>query len=184
MSARKSIFQKNLYFKYDAKENKSKCIVNNCNKLLSGNLSSNLARHLKSCHTSLAKEINLIENDQSDTEAGPCNENIASKKLKLHKNDYIKAAVGLITTRGLPFSIFDYEEMRTLLKPLEGKFNTFKINKHNIIGYMKQSAEQITDRIKLEVKNKLISLKIDAASRYGRHVLGINCQYILNDNSR
>lgn len=48
-------------------------------------------------------------------------------------------------------------------------------------NYVHKEALLLQNTISEEVKYKLISLKIDAASRLNRGFLGINLQYLFND---
>lgn len=48
-------------------------------------------------------------------------------------------------------------------------------------NYVHKEALLLQNTISEEVKYKLISLKVDAASRLNRGFLGINLQYLFND---
>lgn len=47
-------------------------------------------------------------------------------------------------------------------------------------NYVHKEAMLVQNSVKAEVKNKLISLKVNAASRINRRFLGINLQYLFD----
>lgn len=176
-----------LYFKFVPENNTSICMIENCLKVFKGNVGGNLRRHIKTCHTELAQSINLVISEVNDSE-NTSDENIipfptSSKRRKVvySQNTIKRACVTLCTVRGLPFSFFDTPESKFLLEPLFAKYN-MAITSKNIIGNIGIAADRVRDLISTEIKGRLISLKVDSASRGGRSVLGINCQFVENGN--
>ncbi|XP_065324914.1 uncharacterized protein LOC135931607 [Gordionus sp. m RMFG-2023] len=55
------------------------------------------------------------------------------------------------------------------------------LNKHIVNDKIKYAASEIRCLIMQQVKNKLISLKIDTATRFQKSVLGVNAQFIIDD---
>ena len=54
----------------------------------------------------------------------------------------------------------------------------FAVNAENIREQIGEKANDVRNRIKLEVKGKLASLKADVATCRDRSILGVNLQYI------
>lgn len=50
-------------------------------------------------------------------------------------------------------------------------------NRHNIKIHVVDAARKVREFIRNQIDRKLISLKIDSASRHGRHIIGVNVQY-------
>lgn len=64
-------------------------------------------------------------------------------------------------------------ELVTLLIILD-----FTINSHNIKKHIFSASNSIISGITNDVRNKLISLKIDCVKRHFRSIMGVNIQYI------
>lgn len=73
--------------------------------------------------------------------------------------------------------------MRMLLDPMIAGLNmasadsNFTINRHNVRLEIAKRAEMMREKIRLEVKKKMLCLKIDCATRLDRKVIGINTQF-------
>lgn len=57
----------------------------------------------------------------------------------------------------------------------------FTINSHNIKKQIFSTSIKIMNQIKDDVKNNLISLKIDCVKRHSRSIMGVNIQFIKNN---
>ncbi|XP_055644276.1 uncharacterized protein LOC129780248 [Toxorhynchites rutilus septentrionalis] len=66
-----------------------------------------------------------------------------------------------------------------LLDPIADAVN-IKVSRSNIKVWISAAANKLKSIMAVEMKHKLVSIKLDSASRHGRHVLGINAQYELN----
>jgi hypothetical protein len=55
------------------------------------------------------------------------------------------------------------------------------VNSHNIVELVGKAGQGIRNLIKNELKNRLISIKLDIASRHGRSMLAINTQFYSSD---
>jgi len=126
--------------------------------------------------------------------------------VKMDKNTLLKACTELVTVNGRPFTIFSDSGIKKILDPLtqaigEGNcliliqgviyfkinpINTyfllnilgFTINSHNIKSHILSASAMIIDKIKSDIVNELISLKIDCVKRHSRSIMGVNVQYI------
>ncbi|XP_055524844.1 uncharacterized protein LOC129718265 [Wyeomyia smithii] len=70
--------------------------------------------------------------------------------------------------------------MRAILDPLAVSLGT-TFTSASIKAKINLASDKIKQYITREMKGKLISLKIDSASRHGRHILGINAQFVSGD---
>ena len=100
-------------------------------------------------------------------------------KINMSDKIFIDACVKLVTVNARPFSIFDDSGMKDIIDPI---MNAIKVtvNRTNIKDYVRNKATEIKNTIKSEIHNKLISIKIESATRLGRSIIGINAQYIQN----
>lgn len=170
MSKKKFNIEK--YVLYDENSKKSTCLVETCKKKLCGKLRANIKRHYKLIHQQ------DIENDIEDV----CKKLKKEKTIKLSttmdRDNFLKCCVGLVTKKNIPFRIFDDQDyFKQLIAPYEQQFN-INLNSSNIGVILEKASSYIKAEISATVKNKMISLKIDTASRMERNVLGINIQYI------
>jgi len=129
----------------------------------------------------------------------------SSKKRKIQveisAEEVINTCVDLMTTERRPFALLDCKPFRILIEPifagkkihmsmylfifvihiLFGKFLGLKmnvINSHNVLNIIDERYQALRQQIKQICARKLISLKIDAATRCGRSIFGVNMQYI------
>lgn len=165
------------YYKDIESENKIQCVE--CGKKLSGANKNNLKRHYKLVHN---KEIELGKKRGNSDEDLPDSFKKPKKSIKINmdRNQFLKCCVGLVSVKNMPFRAFDDEEfLKPILSPYEETFQ-LNLNSRNIVKVLESASLKIQEKIKNTVKNKMISLKIDIASRMERHILGINIQYIEN----
>ena len=91
------------------------------------------------------------------------------------------ACLALVTVNGRPFKLMDDSGFRKILNPLlEGMRAKFTVIAENIREKIREKANDVCYRIKLEVEGKRVSLKADVAKYRDRYILGINLQFISN----
>lgn len=96
----------------------------------------------------------------------------------MNKNQFLKCCIGLTTVKNIPFRIFDDQNFfKVLISPYEKKFKT-NLNSKNIVKSVENASSQIKKIISKRIKKKMISLKVDIATRMDKSILGINIQYI------
>jgi hypothetical protein len=106
-------------------------------------------------------------------------ENPTLIEANLHFETVRLACVEMVTVNGRPLSIVADSGFRKILDPiLDAMPGSVSINPHNIRDGVHEIATKLREMIKVEVKNKLVSVKVDGASRLDRSVLGVNIQYI------
>lgn len=160
------------FFKVLDGGNKSECVK--CGRILSGKKISNWRRHYSLVHKEDITNAQVINSDEDCP--GP-----SAKKPKVNsmdKSEFLKCCVGLVTSKNLPFRIFDDRKyFKPLISQWERKFGT-NINSRNIVSLLDSYSTKIKEEIGKRVSNKMISLKVDIASRMDKSILGINIQYI------
>lgn len=162
------------HFKFNEQENK--CICRHCNKNFEGKNDSNLKRHLMEIHPSHANDTNIQYNRRKRTSTNDVDEDeVPAKKFKKLKNeDIIQICVEFVTKHLLPYNFFSFSPLKKLM---QGTGTNMTINPKVVKGFVDFSAQKIKEIIQNEVKNQMISLKVDLATRLGRSILGINIQF-------
>lgn len=87
--------------------------------------------------------------------------------------------VRLVTTHGRPFALIQdaaFQEIVNIAVPSNARSK--EINSNIIKGMIPEKAYQIRSKIRADVRNKMVSLKLDSATYLDRHFLGINLQSI------
>lgn len=107
-------------------------------------------------------------------------------KLKLTKKDIENSCVELVTVNGRPFSILNDSGFQNIINPIkcaiEDKYKQkFSISSESIQKKVSEEANKIREEISEDIKNIMISMKVDAVTRLDRSFIGINIQYIKNE---
>lgn len=159
------------FFKFNAQENKSKCNV--CDLKLAGINVTNLKRHLTTKHAE-------IFNDWNDTEDSEGNQIEKKRKICYHTSEegIISSLVKIVTTEGKPFLFLDSEGFKEIMDPIYSSLGMNPVTSRNIMNFVSVKEKSIKDNIRAFVKGKLVSLKIDVATRMGKAILGVNLQMI------
>ena len=105
------------------------------------------------------------------------------KKLKNTKKiEYLKEqCVNLVTIHGRPFSLINDEAFRNILAltsidPAE----LTVLHSRSVRELLIKKADDIRRDVSMKLQDKLISIKIDGATRTDRAFLGVNTQYVEN----
>lgn len=99
--------------------------------------------------------------------------------VKRAKFDLLDACVRLVTIHGRPFSLLDDEAFRDIINMIPGQSQ--QLNAHKVRDVIAEKAISVINEIKAEIKGRVVSLKIDAATCMSRSFLGINMQFIKNN---
>lgn len=87
--------------------------------------------------------------------------------------DFIKKCVHIIAIGRASLSLFDSPVFSSLLKKPAG----LKMSKELVNSYINTAADIMSEIIKEELKNKIISIKYEIVSKYGKIILIIKTQY-------
>ncbi|XP_017062432.2 uncharacterized protein LOC108102221 [Drosophila ficusphila] len=131
-----------------------------------------MKRHMQTKHKSEYEAA--IANIQEDE--------AAEKKIKfaitLGKNEVKDACIDLVTLEKLPLAIFDSECFKTLTSQIFSALDMPAVSSRNIMGMVEEKFNDIKNSIMASLKDKMLSLKMDTATRCNRGILCVNVQYI------
>lgn len=114
-----------------------------------------------------------------------CINEINTIKIKMTKKDLENSCVELVTVNGRPFSILNDSGFQNILNPIKCAIEDkskqkFAISVESIQKKVFEEADKIRKEIYEDIKNTMISMKVDAVTRLDRSFLGINIQYVKN----
>jgi len=104
--------------------------------------------------------------------------------IKISHDKLLSACTELVTVNGRPFSSLEDTGFKKILNPiLDGFGNSFSIDKRNVRANVIETAITVRNNLKSLVKNRILSLKIDGATRKDKSILGINVQFMSKENT-
>lgn len=173
------------YFSYDKSSNKSVCNIEGCGAEVTGNHGGNLQRHIQRKHPAEYADSTSNKRPASTADGQTTLDSVIVKKPKttgLHiqlNPDVLKdACIELVTVNGRPFTLMEDTGFRKIIDPLQQAIgNDFTINSSNIRDMVSSVAQVGREKLKNELKGRLLMLKIDSATCRDRSVLGVNVQY-------
>lgn len=166
------------FFHFDTNKNISTC--KSCGFEFYGSYATNLKRHVVKNHAELYENV-MKKNDQ---ETNQVSKKLTKFSVKFSAEQVNNACVQLVTKEALAFSILDSNAFKVLTDQIFKGLHMPTIHSRNIMDYVSQKYENIQKHIKKLCRGKLISLKMDTATRLDRSVLGINVQFIEQNNIR
>ncbi|XP_065084689.1 uncharacterized protein LOC135706932 [Ochlerotatus camptorhynchus] len=138
----------------------------------------NFIRHFRTRHHDLAVANGLTKEEETPAKKQRV---VAKRPVPIDKLLFMDSLVKLMSYHNMPLACLQWEGFKQLLDPLASAVGV-TMNPTNMKATVKEIAGRIREAIAAETKGRLISLKIDSASRHNRHVLGINAQYSINDS--
>lgn len=159
---------------------KGKCIIDpssDCTHEQDKFDSGNFIRHLRSKHPEKALEVGLMKDEDTATRRPRI---VAKRPIAIDAQLFVDSGIKLVSLHNLPLASLEWEGLKQLFDPISDATGVI-LNRKNIKPYLRSAAEKIQNVIANEMKGKLISLKVDSASKHHRHILGINAQYVLRD---
>lgn len=161
-------------------------VCKTCKNKLRNNRVSNLKAHLIKLHKI---NFNEVSNEQLEPESSISLKSVVKpirkKKIKIevNKKQLIRSYIGLVTEDCIPFNILNSPNIRNFIDPIcdglrvsDGKKIT--LNASNCKKTLHMVANNVKLEITNEVKNNLLSLKIDSATRLSRNIFGVSAQFI------
>lgn len=130
---------------------------------------------MKTVHPAQAKALNCPGRNQTKQTIKECGSD-PKKPKTMQRGEYIHKCVMLVSIHMHPLSLLSCQPFRDLTYIHASNANMV-INSTNITGYLQKTAQTIRDLIKDEVRHKMISLKLDIATRQHRSMLALNIQY-------
>ncbi|KZS04144.1 Zinc finger BED domain-containing-like protein [Daphnia magna] len=153
-----SSLKENTVFQFFAKRREKDivCLVPDCKKPgRTSYHSGNLRAHLKAKHKEQFQLVERLSSNIDDSENSEEDHNVASNSSLAPKRKNFEANSSSIS--GLGWNI--------------------TISPENIRDKVEGKAKEIRDQVKKDVKNRLVSIKMDCAARLDRALLGINLQF-------
>lgn len=157
------------YFKVEA--GSANCLVDNCKVQLNYVSNSNFKRHIVTNHPSIAAENGWLNETPDDV--------VRSYTVKLNKNKILINIVKLLTEDGQTMALLSKTSFRAIADPLCDAIG-LSLSVVFIQNAIDKVAAHYKNIIKNELKNRIICIKIDGATRFDRNILGMNAQYIEN----
>lgn len=156
------------------KSNKVKCLI--CMKTYNTFTKQNMKRHFHEKHPVEGKGQGTSISRRKAPEDSPDSTPKKAKTGRLSRGETIRNCVNMAVLEKVPFSHFNSTSFRNLTA-VHSINNNVTINATNVREYVVQAAQAVRQKIKSEVANKIIHLKLDIASRHFRSQLGLNIQF-------
>ncbi|XP_055634646.1 uncharacterized protein LOC129774722 [Toxorhynchites rutilus septentrionalis] len=136
----------------------------------------NFIRHFRTQHTDAAVKCGLLNRIDLNTKKPRI---VTKRPMAIDIPLYMDSISKLVAYNHLPLCFVEWEGMEQLFDPISAALG-ITVNKSHVKMIIHSVAVQIRAILSGEMKNRLLSLKIDSASRFNRHILGINVQYFLD----
>lgn len=147
-----------------------------CGKSLNAVHITNLKRHLQKSHAELMVEYEKRRRIESEKDE---NDKKIKFTVEMSPNEVNNACIDFLTKESQPLSFFDTKSFQTLTTPIFEGLKMPKINSKNVMDLVNSKFEKLKMIITKAVEGKVLSLKIDTATRSDRSILGINVQLLL-----
>ncbi|XP_058456877.1 uncharacterized protein LOC131434241 [Malaya genurostris] len=140
----------------------------------------NFKRHVEALHPIVFDRLGLSSRRVDGTDSAQVKKKYKKLIVDSNKKNLVCGTLLLLTESNLPYSFFESSACKILLGPLY-EAASMTLNRKAISDLIDKSSILARNFIKNEMSQKLISLKIDSATRGNRQVLGINAQYYHNN---
>lgn len=174
------------YFDYDRTNNKSSCKISDCKYQANGKHANNLCKHIESKHKDIRGELKR-KKEQVAIAKNKVADNVKRQtaSVKIDRSELLLACLELTTVNGRPFSMLDDSGFQRILRPIIDEFRSKDISVPLNPKYIKLKANEmqeiVKNRIKSEMKGKLLSFQIDLTRHLQRCIFGLNVQYYIDD---
>lgn len=159
------------FFHYNERTSESTCKT--CTMIFAGNHVTNLRRHIMAKHHEIYRQS--IAEYEEDEDVSDC-ETEVKFSVKYSKKQINNACLELVTQESQPLSFFNSNSFKCLTDQIFKGLNMTPITSHNIMAAVNEEEIRLKRLIMKKLTRKIISLKMDSATRHGRSVLGINAQ--------
>lgn len=133
----------------------------------------NFIRHMRLEHPTLAKAHGLI---QEKNEVPAKRRKVTKVPVAIDRPTLLEGILKLVCSHNMPILSVEWEGLRVILNPLCDALK-MELNRPNLVRHLRAAADKLRAEVRVLVREKLICLKIDSATRLGRHILGVNIQY-------
>lgn len=133
----------------------------------------NFIRHIRTEHPALAKNRGLM---RDEAEAPRKKRKVARTPIAIDRQTLMEGIIKLVTVHNVPMLCVEWEGFQLILQPICEALK-IQLNRPNLVFHLATAAGKVRSEIASQVKGKLVCLKIDTATRLGRHILGVNIQF-------
>jgi hypothetical protein len=142
---------------------------------------ANMESHLSRKHKDIYKNVLELKQNilSKNSEARPSK--LARISLNYSIEEFRKNIVEMVTINGRPLNSLEDSGFQNIIKPILEAFSPTEritVSRRTAVPWIHKEAEKLRADIKLMVKDKMISMKIDLATRLGRSIMGLNAQYV------
>lgn len=174
------------YFNYSEETNESKCLIDGCKfPLMTGNRVSNLVKHFQRRHEVLGHEFGEKLKIYSAKNPKQPKNKATVISVKINREDFLLGCLESVVINCRPFTLLKDSGMQRIFRPIIDEFSRVKAATPTDPDYIQhqaiRAAEVIKDKIKAELKGKMVSLQFDLATRMNRCILGVNIQLYQKD---
>ena len=170
------------FFQINESTGNSMCLLGDCGKVLTnthaGNLESHIEKHHKIEYAIIVKEkedIRNLKRKKKEDSGRP----IKKIHVSVDRQLLMDACVELVTNNDRPFRLMEDSGFRKIVDPIiAGLNNSFAINSENVREGVLLADQKTRHDIREETKGKMVSIKMDCATRLNRSIYGINLQFI------
>lgn len=160
-------------YKFNETKGKSACLI--CGHEIPGSHLGNLNNHIKRKHPD---EWDNFRSKISDSIEPPHKKTRAT--VELNKMMLLENWLDLVTVEGRPFSILDSKALRSIVKPLFDAMDLKMLTSATVAVPIRERAEKYREQLRKVLHGKMISLKIDSATRHRHRVVIINVQLVID----
>ncbi|XP_049294166.1 uncharacterized protein LOC125769475 [Anopheles funestus] len=133
----------------------------------------NFIRHIRTAHPTLATAHGL---QQEDSSAPGKQTKIMKVPVALDQQKLLEGIIKLVCLHNVPMMCVEWEGFKIILQPICDALKV-QLNRKNLVCHLGAAVEKIRSAIFSAVQGNLLCLKIDSATRLGRHILGVNIQF-------
>lgn len=162
----------------------NKAMCKNCDGSYNAQSTTNLKRHLAKEHSEMLKQFEKQNREEASAECSSSKKrktDVVKVQFEVCKDTFIKNCINFVTKQNLPFSFFDSEEFKYLTEATFKFLDKDPITSRNIMDYVAEKYNKLKQELIQKIRNRMLCIKIDAATRLNRSVLGINVQ-VLEEN--
>lgn len=162
------------HFRYNKRIKKTKCLL--CDKLYAGCFIQNMKRHLCADHAAEAAAGGVTIKRRKSSLDSLSSKSKRRKDGILSRGDYIKNCVLLAVVNMVAFLLFNSPFLRNLTL-IHAVYTKTIVNASNIGNFIRETENRLRHLIAKEIKNRLVSIKLDIATRHYRSMLCVNVQF-------
>ena len=137
----------------------------------------NFKRHFIACHEKIAQRLNLID-ENKERRKQP--KTISKIHIETSRSNVLLGTLKMVTEHNLLIPFPEWEGIQLPLDPL-WKACGLKISRNTIPMLIHRAAEIMRETMAGKFQRKTVCIKVDAATRHAKSILGINLSFTDDD---